>query len=219
MTSSVAPGQTNVFVIVKCITDADGTPATGITAATTGHVIHYWREKASAVITDAGSAADMSGLSDIHTDWEFYEIGGGYYWVAYPDAAFAAGADAVLCWMTATGISGIAARVIIDPFIKYNGLPSAVSSTTTTFPSGPVVKKGDYIYVASGTGQGQTRLVKSASGQVATHEAFDTAISSSASIVVLLPGDSTLFDGVHVTKIAGNELTDGGTGGQQVGEA
>lgn len=216
---TVAPGQTDVFIPVKMLNDSDGLPATGITASTTGHAMKYWRFGAAAVVTDAGSAADMTGLNDSHTDWEFDEIGVGYYWCAWPDAAFASGAEAVMLWMETDSHHPVPTLVTIDPTIKFNGLVSSVTSTTTTFPSGPVVKKGDIIYVAGGTGQGQTRLVTSASGQVATHEAFDTAINNSDSVVTLYPGDSTLFDGVHVTKIAGNILTDGGTGGQQVGEA
>lgn len=217
---TVAPGQINVFMPVKMLNNSDGLPATGITASTTGHVMSYFRFGASAIVTDSGSAADMTGLADSHVDWEFDEIGVGYYWCAWPDAAFAAGAEAVMLWMaTDSHHPAVATMVTIDPTIKFNGLVSSVTSTTTTFPAGPVVKKGDIIFITAGTGQGQTRLVTSASGQVATHEAFDTAINNSDSVVTLYPGDSNLYDGVHVTRIAGNTLVDGGTGGQQVGEA
>jgi hypothetical protein len=194
MTQSVATGQTDVLLTVRLITDADGTPATGVVAATAGHVIWYRREGA-AVVTDSTSAADLASLTTAHTDWEFLHIRNGYYTVAFPDAAFAAGVSHVICGMEATGISCVAELVTIDPLIKFKGLASAATSTTTTFPAGPTVYQGDTIFVAEGTGIGQTRLITSASGQVATHAAWDVAISTSASSIILLPGDATIGDG------------------------
>jgi hypothetical protein len=194
MTQSVATGQTDVFVTLRLITDATNNPATGVVAATGGHVIWYRRDGA-AVVTDSGAAADLASLTTAHTDWEFLEIRNGQYTVAFPDAAFAAGVAGVLCGMEATGISCEEVYVTIDPLFKFKGLASAATSTTTTFPAGPTVYKGDSIYVAEGTGIGQTRLITSATGQVATHAAFDVGISTSASTIILIPGDATLADG------------------------
>ncbi len=193
MTSSVATDQTNVFVTVRLITDADGTPATGVVAATGGHQIQYRREN-SAVVTDGGSAADLASLTTAHTDWEFIHIYDGYYTVAIPDAAFIAGAGSVLINMIATGISCVSEKVIIGP-LKYNGQASSVTSTTTTFPAGTIPKKGDEIYVVDGTGIRQTRLVLSVTGEVATHLAWDINISATVSTIILIPGDETVADG------------------------
>jgi len=176
------------------ITDADGTPATGVVAATAGHLIEYRRDGA-AVVTDATAADDLASLTTAHTDWEFLHIFDGYYTVAVPDAAFASGVGNVLVNMRATGISGVAESVEIDQFIKYQGKPSSVTATTTTFPSGTTPKQGDEIYVINGTGERQTRLVTSATGEVATHLAWDDNISATTSVVVLLPGDETIADG------------------------
>jgi len=190
---SVVQNQENVFVRVKCL-NSDGTPATGMTAATAGHVIHYQRENA-AVVTDSTSAADASGLDAAHVDWEFDEIGAGYYQVAYPDAAFVSGAGSVLCWMTATDIDGIANEVAIDHLLKFYGQAEAATATTTTFPAGTNPYQGDMIYVMEGTGAGQTRLIDAVAGDVTTHEGWTVNISDSASTIILIPGDETLGDG------------------------
>ena len=192
--TSVVQNQADVFVRIKLITDATGAPATGVVAATAGHVIAYQRENA-AVVTDSTSAADASALTDAHVDWEFDEIGQGYYQVAFPDAAFIEGAGSVLCMMYATGISCVAELVTIDHILKFYGAASSVTATTTTFAAGPNVYQGDSIYVMDGTGEGQTRLIKSVSGQVATHDAWTVNISATTSTIILIPGDQTLADG------------------------
>lgn len=194
MTRSVAPNQEDVFVRIRLITDTDGTPATGIVAAQAGHQMWYQRESA-AVVTDGTSAADMGGLTSTHTDWEFIEIRNGYYWASYPDAAFVEGVASVLCGMDATGISCVAELVLIDALLKFQGKADSVTATTTTFPTGTTPKQGDQIYVIDGTGGRQTRLVRSATGEVATHLAWDVNISATTSTIILLPGDETLGDG------------------------
>jgi hypothetical protein len=246
--TSVALDQQNVFVTVRMITDADGTPATGIVAATAGHVIWYRRDGA-AVVTDSTSAANLASLTTAHTDWEFLHIRNGYYTIAYPDAAFAAGVGSVLCGMETDAASCVAELVTIDPLFKYKGTASSVTATTPTFPAGPTVYQGDQIYVAEGTGIGQTRLITSATGQVATHAAWDVNISASASTIILIPGDETLADGginvdatvssrsshtqadvrteldasvaagVNVTEVAGETIAQKGSGGQEYGGA
>jgi len=248
MTDRVAVGQTNVFVTVRLITDADGTPATGVVAATSGHIIEYRRDGA-AVVNDSTSAADLASLTTAHTDWEFLHITQGYYTVAFPDAAFAAGVGGVLCSMSATGISCVGQYVIIDPLLKFQGQASSVTATTTTFPAGPVVKQGDTIFASMGTGAGQSRLITSATGQLAAHLAWDTNISASATTIILIPGDETVGDGgincdvatssrsshsqsdvettvqavvdagVNVTQMVGINLETSGTGGQNIGGA
>ena len=196
MTQSVAPDQKDVFVTVRMITDADGLPATGVVAATGGHLIEYRRD-AAAVVTDGGSAADLATLTTAHTDWEFLHIFDGYYTVAIPDAAFVKGVGNVLVNMRATNISGVAESVIIDKFLKFQGKATGATATTTTFPNGTRPLQGDQIYVIEGTGDRQTRLVTSVSGEIATHLAWDSGrnISTSTSTIVLIPGDETLADG------------------------
>ncbi len=194
MTQSVAPDQLNVFVTVRLITDADGTPAESVVAATAGHQIWYRRDL-SALVTDGTSAADLASLTTAHTDWEFLHIRDGYYTVAYPDAAFVSDVGNVLCGMDATGISCVAESVLIDKFLKFQGKAAAATAITTTFPTGTTPKKGDEIYVIIGTGERQTRLITSVAGEIATHLAWDVNISVTTSTIVLVPGDETLADG------------------------
>lgn len=186
----VALDQENVFVRIRLLTDSTGVPATGVVAATAGHEIWYHREGAAAPVTDGGSAADMSALDDPHTDWEFLHIREGEYWVAIPDAAFAQGVGSVQIGMNATGITGLTVTVVIEPLFKYHGQAAAVTATTTTFPAGNAPYKGDQIYCSAGTGIGQTRVIESVVGQVATHQAWDTNISDSTSTILLIAGDA-----------------------------
>lgn len=206
MVKKVALDQQNVFVRIRLLTDSTGAPATGVTAATAGHTMWYQRDS-SAVVTDGGSAADMSALTDAHTDWEFLEIREGRYWCAFPDAAFANGSSSVDCGMSATGISCVVENVVIEPLFKYHGQASSVTSTTTTFPSGPVVKAGDEIYVTAGTGIGQTRLITSAAGQVATHAAWDDNISATTSTILLIAGDGTKGQAAENVDVASSTLS------------
>ncbi len=201
MTQSVAPDQKNVFVTLRMITDADGLPATGVVAATTGHLIEYRRDLA-AVVTDSAAAADLAALTTAHTDWEFLHIFDGYYTVAIPDAAFLKGVGKVLVNMRADGISGVAESVDIDPLIKFNGKASSVTAGTTTFPAGTTPKKGDEIYVREGTGERQTRLITSVAGEVASHADWDTNISATTSTIVLIPGSEVLADGGILVDVA-----------------
>jgi hypothetical protein len=188
----------------------------------------------------------LASLTAAHSDWGLIHATNGLYRVSFPDAAFAEGSGSVALAVFATGISCVPAEVIIDPLIKFNGQPSAVQPLTTTFPSGIDVHAGDQILVADGTHQ--TVLITSVAGQVATHEAWPLSNISVTDTVMLLPGsptqgqggancdvatssrsnhtqanvrtemDASVAAGVHVTKIAGNDLVDGGSGGQLVGE-
>lgn len=192
----VALNQTDVSVRIKMLTLADGSPATGITAASAGHAIWYQRGENNAQVTDAGSASDLAGITAAHSDWGFDEIGNGWYRVDFPDAAFAEGAGSVLCGMSTTAAAAVEVTVEINPFYKYQGKPSVVTSTTTTFPAGTTPLKGDYIMVVDGTGEpGNMVMVTSVSGEVATHAAFETSISATTSTVLLIAGDAVSADG------------------------
>lgn len=186
----VALDQENVFVRVRLLTDSTGVPDTGVNDATAGLEIWYHREGAAAAVTDGGSAADMSALDSSHVDWQFLHIRAGWYWVAIPDAAFAQGVGSVVVGMNATGISGISVTVEIEPLFKYHGQASAVTAGTTTFPAGIPPYRGDQIYCSAGTGIGQTRVITSVAGQVASHEDWDVNISDTTSTILLIAGDA-----------------------------
>jgi len=195
MSKTVALNQTDVFVMIRVLDDSDGTPKTDMVAATTGHEMWYWREGAAAVVTDSTSAADMTNLNDSHTDWEFKHFKDGWYWCAFPDAAFAEDVGQTIVGMNATGFTGISVAVTIEPAMKFHGQAASVTATTTTFPAGTDPYKGDRILVSAGTGIKGEVLVSSVSGQVATHPAFPVGISATTSTILLIAGTATDADG------------------------
>lgn len=193
---TVAINQLNVSLRVRILDDTDGTPATGVVAATTGQEIWYQRGPNTAIVTDGGSAADLAGITTAHTDWRFIHIREGWYRVDLPDAAFIEGVGSVICGINATGFTGISVTVDISAILKFQGSPDSVTSTTTTFPTGTTPLKGDTIMVVDGTGEpGNTVLVTSVAGEVATHAEFETGISATNTTIVLIAGDAVLADG------------------------
>lgn len=196
MANTVAINQTDVSLRIRVL-DASGDPFTGLVAATTGHEIWYQRGPDGAVVTDGGSAADLSSVTDAHSDWGFTHIREGWYRVDFPDAAFAEGVGSVVCGMNATNYSGISIEVAIEPLFKFQGnADSVVSTTRTRFPAGTTPLKGDVIMVLNqGTGDpGNQVLVTSTSTEEAVHAAFNTGISGATNLL-LIAGDATLADG------------------------
>jgi len=208
---TVALGQQDVSLIIRLITASTDDPATGVTSATAGFEIAYWREGAAAVVDDGGSGNDLATLDAAHNDWGMLEITDGYYRVDLPNAAFVSGSGKVLVAMSATGINCEGIVVTIDPVLKYKGLATDVTSTTTEFPAGVNVNKGDVIFVESGTGAGQTQFVTSVAGQVATHPQFGTAINDTDSVLLLIPG----IEGVNINFINEKELEGTGVEGDE----
>lgn len=191
----VALNQQDVSVRIKML-DANGAPATGITAATAGHVIWYQRGERTAQVTDAAAANDLAAITSAHADWGFKEVGNGWYRVDFPDAAFLEGVGSVLLGMSTDAAKAVEVVVEIDPLLKFQGTPSAVTTTTTTFPAGTTPLKGDMIMVVDGTGDPSNMvMVTSVAGEVATHPAFSTGISATTSTVALIAGDATSADG------------------------
>lgn len=196
MPNTVALNQQDVSVRIRVLDDSDGTPYTGMTAATTGHEIWYQRGYDNAAVTDGGSAADHAAIGDTHTDWEFIHINEGWYRVDIPDAAFLEGEGTVAIGMNATGYTGITETIVIDPILKFQGQASSVTTTTTTFPAGTTPLKGDTIMVVDGTGEpGNQVLITSVSGEVATHAEFETGISATTTTILLIAGDAVTGDG------------------------
>ena len=191
---TVAVGQTNVSLIIKMLTIADGSDATGISHSSTGHQIAYQRGPNTASVDDATASTTLAAITTAHTDWAVKEVSStdmpGLYRIDLPDAAFAAGVGTVTCTMQTTAETCVPVTVTIEPLFKFQGLASAATGTTTTFAAGPVPYKGDVIYVAAGTGIGQSRVITSVASQVATHVAWDTNISTSASTILLIGGDA-----------------------------
>jgi len=186
----VAMNQQDVSLPIRVLDDSDGTPYTSMNAATSGQEIWYQRGLLAAAVADGGSADDLSAITDAHDDWNFLHSREGVYRVDFPDAAFLEGEGYAICSINATGYTGLPVKVIIDPSLKYQGLPSSATDTTTTFPAGQAPYVGDEILVTQGTGLGQIRMITAVSGQVATHLAWDVNISASTSTVLLIAGPS-----------------------------
>jgi len=192
---SVALNQTDLSFVIRMITDSSNNPDGTVTSATPGLSMWYRRDN-ELVVTDAGAVNDLAALNTSHVDWGILHIRSGYYRVDYPDAVSIEGVGGVVVGMDATGISGDAEFIDIDPFVKFQGRAVSTTTTTTTFPVGTGPLKGDQILVVSGTGDiGNGVLITSVAGEVATHAAFSTGISSATTVIVILPGDSITADG------------------------
>lgn len=111
----IQKGATDQSTVIRIVDSTDGTPETGVTAATSGLALQYRREGAAAV---ALTESDLSALTDAHSDGGMLHIGDGYYRVDVPDAAFATGANGVLVFGAVTGM------VVIGAYHKLTDSPS-----------------------------------------------------------------------------------------------
>lgn len=104
----VKVGSIDVSVTIRILDSVDGSPETGVVAATSGLALYYRRERSATV---ALTESDMTALTDAHADGAFKHIGDGYYTVDVPDAAFATGAKDVLIAGAVTGMQVIGCLV------------------------------------------------------------------------------------------------------------
>lgn len=89
----IAPGSTDVSVMLRIVDATDKTPETGVTTASAGLSLVYWRQGAAAAV--GLTEVDLTAPDDAHTDGGLLHIGSGYYRLDLPDAAPAAGVDFV----------------------------------------------------------------------------------------------------------------------------
>jgi hypothetical protein len=121
---NVAADAVDTSVIIRIVDSTDGTPETGVTSATGGLALEYRREgAASTSITEA----DLTNLTDAHSDGGLKHIGNGYYRVDLPDAACAGGASGVLVHGTVTGM------IVIGCYVNLT--PAVVNATQISFDS------------------------------------------------------------------------------------
>jgi len=111
----VSPDTTDVSVDVRAMTSA-GAALTGKAAAD----FTAWYKRHGAAAKTAITLADLSALTDAHSDGGLLEIGDGWYRLDVPDAAFASGADSVLIGGTVSGGVVLSAPVTI-------GTPETIS--------------------------------------------------------------------------------------------
>ena len=203
----VALNQTNVSLRMRILADSTGVPNTGVNNSTTGLDIWYQRGENTAAVSGGVSTSDLSAVTDAHTDWGFVHVNDGWYRVDFPDAAFiessSPGVSSVLCGIGADSFTGISVTVDIDPFYKYQGVASAVTTLTTHFPAGTTPLKGDHIMVLEGTGDpGNMVMVTSVSADEAIHPAFSTGISATTTTILLIAGSETAGQGGYNVDVA-----------------
>jgi len=107
-------GKTDLSLVVRLFSSADGTPATGLTIANLQ--IRYIRNETDNDVTISAwqSLTALTALTDAHTDNKGYEIGEGYYRIDVPNAVCAAGASeaVVLVQDSVGGTINVEAREI-----------------------------------------------------------------------------------------------------------
>lgn len=116
-------GATDQSVVIRIVDSTDGTPETGVVAATAGLSLVYWRQGESPAV--GLTEVDLTDLDDAHTDGGILHVGGGYYRVDLPDAAFAAGADFVLLYGTVDDM------VVMGMLVQLDAAAAAVQAAAT----------------------------------------------------------------------------------------
>lgn len=135
-------GSTDVSVVIRIVDSTDGSPETGVTAATAGLALEYRREGAtSTAITEA----DLTNLNDAHSDGGLKHIGNGYYRLDLPDAAVAASSAGCLVHGTVTSM------VVIGCYIDLTQTPADVThwlGTAAATPTTAGVPEVDLTHIA-----------------------------------------------------------------------
>lgn len=126
----VAGGVVDQDFPLRIIDSTDGTPETGVVAATGGLDFWYWRAGGLKVSL---TEADLTNLNDAHADGSFKHISDGYYRVCWPDAAFAAGVSHVTLGGTVTGM------VVVGMTVQIGDAPADVTKWLGTAPATPTV--------------------------------------------------------------------------------
>lgn len=143
----VLKGSTDQSVVIRFVDSTDGTPETGVVAATGGLAIEYRRELGAS--TSIGTINDLAALTTAHTDAGIKSIGNGYYRVDLPDAAVATGANGVAVHGAATGMVCVGCYV---PLVDYNPY-DAVRMGLTALPNVSSGAAGAVLTSGTGTAQ------------------------------------------------------------------
>ena len=99
---SITKDALNESTIIRIIDSTDGTPETGVVAATAGLSLSYRREGGAVVALTALN--DLALLTTAHTDGGILHIGNGYYRLDPQDTACARGTAGVLIFGTGRGM-------------------------------------------------------------------------------------------------------------------
>lgn len=143
----ILKGTLNVSSVVRIIDSTDGTPETGVVAATAGLAFNFRREgEALVAIT---SLNNLALLTTAHTNGGLLHIADGYYRVDFQDAAFATGVDGVLLTGVATGMIVIGAYHPLFDLDMYDGVRGGM----TALPDAAAEGAGGLYTRGTGAGQ------------------------------------------------------------------
>lgn len=141
----VAAGSTDQSVFIRIVDSTDGTPETGVTSASGGLALGYYRMVAGASFVGL-TESDLAAVDTAHTDGGMIHINAGYYRVDIPDAAFASGAARVLISGAVTGMVVIGVVVEIG---AGQGIASEIQNGLATSAALQVVDDNVDTLVAS----------------------------------------------------------------------
>jgi hypothetical protein len=131
-TYNVQADGVDFSVVIRIVDSTDGTPETGVVAATSGLALEYRRELATSTpLTES----DLAALTTAHADGGMKHIGNGYYRVDLPDAAIAAGVKGCLVHGTVTGMIVIGAYIHITAYNPFNGSSLGLTNLDATISS------------------------------------------------------------------------------------
>lgn len=117
----IVKGSTDQTTYIRIIDSIDGTPETGVVAATAGLDLEYLRVGAApADLTEN----DLAATDSAHSDGGIKHVGGGEYRVDLPDAAVATGVNGVLVQGTVTGMIVLPTNHQLVDFTPYDATPT-----------------------------------------------------------------------------------------------
>ncbi len=202
-------GSTDVSVVIRIVDSTDGSPETGVTAATAGLALEYRREGAtSTAITEA----DLTNLNDAHSDGGMKHIGNGYYRLDLPDAACASSSAGCLVHGTATSM------VVIGCYIDLTQTPADLTHISGAAVSTSTAQLGVNV-VSSGAAAGVTAIKKNTAksnimmymeltaGGPATGKTVTVEVSKDGGAFAAIAGAVTeVSDGFYKFNLTATEL-------------
>lgn len=142
----IKAGTTDVSVVIRIVSAADGTPVTNVAHDTSG--IDLWYRREGAVSVDI-TEASLSALNDAHSDGGFLHINDGWYRLDLPDAACAASASGVQIGGTVTGMVVLAPYIELVAYDPYD----TVRLGLTALPNAAAAASGGLFTRGTGAGQ------------------------------------------------------------------
>lgn len=125
-------GSQDVSIPIKIIDSTTGAAETGVTSATAGLDLKYLRQGETVVSL---TEDDLAAIDSAHADGKMFEIGNGNYRLDPPDAAFLTGADWVLFFGTATGMTMVEVLVELVAYDPQDATDLGLTNLDATVSS------------------------------------------------------------------------------------